>query len=316
MKLPDLQKQIVSGNFDTGYIFVGEEVAVMDIYLKKMAVAFEYTRVESAKEAFYRTVNRGMNPRTRLFVVRDDPDFLKNDAGWPLVFKEAKRSDVVVLIYSKLDKRSKFYKYFKDDIVEFEKLSTQILTKYIQKELPGMPEKDCARLAEMCECNYSRILLECNKIKMYSRVHDFPKTPMDLNKAMSILIEQGVIFQPIGDITFQFTDAVLVRDIKTSGKLLQQVRKKGESEILLLSVLYNGFKHILMYQGIGLNSNHISEKTGLTGWQVMNAKQKAGHYTISELVHALKVIRKVEKGIKTGQIDADISLEYAVLNIL
>ena len=130
------------------------------------------------------------------------------------------------------------------------------------------------------------------------------------------LLKQGVIYQPIGDITFLFTDAILTRNRANTAKYLLQAKAIGESEVLTLSVLYNGFKQILMVQGLGKDQSEPSKRTGLTPWQVKMAKEKQGHYSIPELVNALKVIRFVEKGIKTGAIDADVAVEYVIVNIM
>ena len=53
MKLPDLQKQIVSKNIDHVLLLFGEEVAIMDIYLDKIykATGGDVLRFDSVKEA-------------------------------------------------------------------------------------------------------------------------------------------------------------------------------------------------------------------------------------------------------------------------
>lgn len=326
MKLHELQKQIVSKELDKVYVFTGEEIGIMDIYLDKIysVVGCDVVRMDSVQEAYAKMTQRRISGAPRCFVVRDDKEFLKQDKIWGTVFSLAAKSpDYLILVYSSMDKRSKFYKQNTDMLTEFEKLSPEMLAKYISKELPGIKERDACKLAEICECNYSRILLECDKIRHY--VHSTQKSgvvngvcdeEVDFGKAMNILIEQGVIFQPIGDITFKFTDAILTRDYKNTSRYLREARQKGEPEIMVLSILYNGFKQILMVQGLGRDQSEPVKRTGLTPWQVKMAKDKQGHYSISELIEALKIVRFVEKGIKTGQIDADVSLEYVIVNIM
>ncbi|HUM41539.1 MAG TPA: hypothetical protein PKI14_01160 [Fervidobacterium sp.] len=319
MKLHELQKQIISKELDKVYVFTGEEIGVMDIYLDKIysIVGCDVVRMESVQEAYAKMTQRRISGAPRCFVVRDDKEFLKQDKIWNTVFSLADKSpDYLILIYSSMDKRSKFYKQNTEMLTEFEKLSPEMLAKYISKELPGMKERDACKLAEICECNYSRILLECDKIRHYAHRTQKSNGVVDFGKAMNILIEQGVIFQPIGDITFKFTDAILTRDYKNTSRYLREARQKGEPEIMVLSILYNGFKQILMVQGLGRDQSEPVKRTGLTPWQVKMAKEKQGHYSISELIKALKIVRFVEKGIKTGQIDADVSLEYVIVNIM
>lgn len=320
MKLHELQKQIVSKELDKVYVFTGEEIGIMDIYLDKIysVAGCDVVRMDSVQEAYAKMTQRRISGAPRCFVVRDDKEFLKQDKIWGTVFSLANKSpDYLILVYSSMDKRSKFYKQNTEMLTEFEKLSADMLSKYISKELPGIKDRDSCKLAEICECNYSRILLECDKIRQYiAAVKRHTGQSMDYGAALTLLVESGVIFQPIGDITFKFTDAILTRNYKDASRYLREARQKQEPEIMVLSILYNGFKQILMVQGLGRDQSEPVKRTGLTPWQVKMAKEKQGHYSISELIEALKIVRFVEKGIKTGQIDADVSLEYVIVNIM
>lgn len=315
MKLHELQQQIISKSLDKLYIFHGEEVGIMDVYLSKLysIVSADVIRLETVQEAYTKMSQKKLAGGSRCFVVRDDKDFFKNDKVWNKVFTHVNNSsDYLILIYSSMDKRSKFYKQNADKLTEFEKLSADMLSKYIIKELPGMSTKDATELAEICECNYNRIMLECDKIKQYAS----SKLTDNYGACMQKLIQQGIIYQPIGDITFKFTDAILTRNFEDTAEYLRQARLKAEPDIMVLSILYNGFKQILMVQGLGKDQSEPVKRTGLTAWQVKMAKEKQGHYTIPELVNALKVIRFAEKGIKTGQLDSEVSLEYVIANIM
>lgn len=316
MKLSDLQKQIVSKNLDRVLLLYGEEVAIMDIYLDKIykATGGDVFRFDTVKEAYAKLVQRRITTgNSRVFVVRDDKDFFKADKEWGKVFTAAESgADYLIVIHSTMDRRSKFYKQNQERLCEFEKLSSSVLANYIEKLLPGMSTKEKEQFAELCECNYSRILLEADKVRHYAQSIN----TNDYAQCIVKLLKSGVIFQPIGDITFLFTDSILTRNKKDTAKYMLRAKAIGESEILTLSVLYNGFKQILMVQGLGSDQSEPSKRTGLTPWQVKMAKEKQGHYSIAELVNALKVIRFVEKGIKTGAIDSDIAVEYVIVNIM
>lgn len=315
MQLSEVQKQIIDKNIDKYFLFFGEEVAIMDIYLNELygVMEAEVIHCDTVQEAFARMVQKRLAGGKRCFVVRNDKEFFRNDKVWHTVFSQAEKgNDYLILIYATIDKRSKYYKRNTQKLVEFEKLSIDILANYIDNELPGVSHKYRVKLAEVCDRCYSRILLECDKVRHFVSVN-----PNYTNQsALAYLIETGVIFQPIGDITFKFTDAILTRNFADTALYLQQARQKQEPEVMVLFILYNGFKQILMVQGLGKNQNDACKRTGLTAWQVKMAKEKQGHYSISELVNALEVIRFVEKGVKTGQVDSDVSLEYAIINIM
>lgn len=313
MKLHELQKQIISKELDKIYLFTGSEVGIMDIYLDKMksATGCEVLRYDFVHEAYSKMVQRSISGEPKILIVRDDKEFLKDEKAWDKVLKNSNSSHYLILIYTALDKRSKFYKQHIDMITEFEKLDADMLSKYVLKELPGMRPGNAVRLAKVCECDYSRILLECDKVKQYALANDD-----NYDTAFEILLQDGIIFQPIGDITFKFTDSILLRDYANTAKYLLEARQKQEPEVMVLSILYSGFKQILMVQGLGDDKSDAVNRTGLTAWQVKMAKEKMGHYKITELINALKVIRFVETAIKTGQLDAEASLEYTIINIM
>lgn len=326
MKLHELQQQIVSKSLDKLYIFYGEEVGIMDVYLSKIysVIGADIVRVETVQEAYVKMSQKRLSGGPRCFVVRDDKEFFKNDKVWSKVFSLVNNSsDFLILVYSSMDKRSKFYKQNADNLTEFAKLSPEMLAKYIQKELDGIDTESALKLAEVCECNYNRIMLECDKIKNYVRgrasellTDGLYDDSMTYAKALRILLNTGIIYQPIGDITFKFTDAILTRNFAETAEYLRQARLKAEPDIMVLSILYNGFKQILMVQGLGKDQSEPAKRTGLTPWQVKLAKEKQGHYTIPELINALKIIRFAEKAIKTGQLDSEVSLEYVIANIM
>lgn len=314
MTVQDFQKQIRSGQINRVMLLYGEEVAVMDEYLVHLykAIGVRPSLLDKVSDAYKRLVQRKMTAGSRVFVVRDDTEFFKADKQWGKVFTAAESGDdYLVLIYSKMDKRSKFYKQNQERLCEFQKLSSSILANYIARLIPGMCQANCVEFAEVCECDYSRIKLEADKVRHYMAV-----TGMNASAATKELIQNGVIYKPIGDITFQFTDAILTRDVRQAFEYLLKAKAVAEPSVLTLSVLYNGFKQILMVQGLGRDQSEPVRRTGLTAWQVKMAKEKQGHYSIAELIDALKIIRFAERGIKTGLIDDDIAVEYVMANIL
>ena len=54
MQLPELQKQLVEKIIQPFYVFVGEEMGIMDIYMQKIAevVGADLKRVDSLKDIF------------------------------------------------------------------------------------------------------------------------------------------------------------------------------------------------------------------------------------------------------------------------
>lgn len=308
MNLQELQKQIINKNFDNLYIFLGDEIAVQKIYINKIKeiTGLELQYVEDLKSIYNKLSSNNIFNVKKLYVVIDDIDLTKQEKIWQDL--QSKINDnIIIFKYNNLDKRSKFYKYFTQKIVEFNKLSNEVLTQYIKKEI-SLNNKNCEELINICGNNYNQILLEIDKIKNYSN-------PLDSDDYLfEQLNNQGAFHKEISDITFEFIEKVLKRDIKAIYELRKKLIQIGESNIKLLSLLYTNFKTILLIQSC--NSKDICKTTGLQYYQVKYNQDKLDYYTISELVNILRNIQKVEKGIKTGTIDEVISLDYLLVNIL
>lgn len=314
MNIQELQKQIINKEFDKLYIFLGEEIAIQKIYINMIAqkTGLELQYVEDIKSVYNRLSNNNIFNINRLYVILDDMDFTKQEK----IFNELQSKigdNILIFKFNSLDKRGKFYKQFEDKMVEFNKLSDEVLIKYIQKELPPLSIFNCQKLIDICNSNYNQILLEIDKIKQYG-IKYYVDLDDIVNDAFVELEKQGAFHKEILDITFTFIEKVITRDIKAVYELQKKLKQINESNIKLLSLLYNNIKTVLLIQSC--KSNDICKTTGLQYYQVKYNKDKVNYYSAGELVHALKLIQKVESGIKTGEIDEQISLDYLLINIL
>ena len=313
MNIQELQKQIIDKQLNNLYIFLGEEIAIQKIYITKI-VEIKNLEIQYVEE--YKQIHNNLNVNNlfdtkKLYVILDDLDILKHEEAWQEINPNG---NIIIFKYNNLDKRNKFYKQFENRIVEFNKLSDEVLIKYIQNLLPMLCKENCKRLIDICDSNYNQILLEVDKIRM-SLGYPY-NTPFDKNVdyTFDVLLKQGAFHKEISDITFTFIEKVIRRDIKQIYELQKQLKQIGESNIKLLSLLYNNFKIILLIQSC--KSNDICKTTGLKSNEVYFNKDKTGYYSIGELVRALRIIQKTEEGIKTGKIDEEISIDYFLNNIL
>ena len=310
----DLMKQINSKTVPHYNIFFGEEIAVMKIYQQKVLdIGYRPVYCDTVQQAVSMATKKTLDNSTKCFIVQDDLDYQKQDKIWQKVENIFnKSSHIIILKYSTLDKRKAFYKHHEANLVYFEKLSEEVLSKHIKTALQGKANEDTINnIINICENDYNRILLECDKILKYAKV-----SGRSVDESFNTLVEQNIIYQPIGDITFKITDSILLRDYNNVYKFIYLAKLKQEPAILVLSVLYDGFKQILMVQGLGSDRTNAAKRTGLTPWQVKQAMEKMGAYSLKELVSAMDTIRDIEQGIKTGTIDDDVALDCAVLNIL
>lgn len=321
MEIAELQSVIREGKPKGCYILTGPEGAVQRVYLNMMAekAGLAVVRLDSASDAIRAMTQHTLSPEKRLYVVFDDVAFTKAEKAWNTVFSRAEATQHVLLLqYSKLDGRLKFSKRNKDRICVFDTLGPDIAAKYVQKEIPNLHPDVAEMLAEACGYDYSRILTETDKVRQYfnarSRFEQEQRSREDawtIDDAALELIHDGVIYRPIGDITFSLTDAIMYRAPGETMQYLAQALAKGEPELVVLTVLYNNFRALLLVQGLGADRRDAAKRTGLTPFQVKLASEKIGHYKLAEIQSNLRMLQEIEYGIKTGTFDAAVALAYA-----
>lgn len=307
MNLQELQIQIKNKTLNDYYLFLGEEIAIQKIYINKIAdiLKLEIQYVNDYKSIYNKLNSNDIFNTKKLYVILDDADIIKQEKIWEDI---QPNGNIIIFKYNNLDKRNKFYKHFENKIVEFNKLSDEVLTGYIQKEI-NLSGENCKKLIDICGNNYNQILLEIDKLK------NIEGTGLNyFNDKFIYLERQGAFHKEISDITFEFVEKVLKRDIPAVYDLQQKLNQINESNIKLLSLLYTNFKTILLIQSC--TSNDICKTTGLQYYQVKYNQDKLDYYSIGELVNILRTIQSIEKGIKIGTIDEIISLDYLLVNIL
>lgn len=311
MEVSQVKSDIKQNTLKPIYIFTGSELEVMNIYLKQMSIQYrQLTRMDTFRQVHNDCKVAKIMGSPKLYVVRDDNEVLTNEKIQKLLTNiDWLKVNILVLVFTTIDKRSKFYKAYKDTIVEFKPLESPILKKYIQKQIP-LSDKNCDKLIEVCEGNYGRILLEIDKIKRYQEVY---KKDIFPNDAFNLLLNDGTIYQPPKDAIFDFVDAVLDRNSKCFD-LYRQCLEVGEASMVMLSVLYNNAKQTLQVQSC--QSKDISKSTGLTGWQIQNARKYVGRWKTWELVNILKIVRSMETGIETGKVEESMAVPYVLVSIL
>lgn len=306
MEITDVKQHIKTGEFQKIYIFHGPEHTIMKMYLKMMADKgnYELSYADSLMDVMTGAKTKSLVPVRHLYVIMDDKEYLTNEKIRQK-FKGLK-DDIVVFYYSTTDKRLKFWKENKDTAVEFTRLNDQVLTKYIQKEAPFFTDDMCKELIDVCDGDYGRILLEIDKMKQYCRAE---KVKGDY--VFRKFIDEGVIYNAPYDAIFDFVATFLERTPSKAYDLLQQSKAIGEANLTLLAVLYNNIKTLLQVQ-----STNDCKAAGINKWQANNVLPFKGNYKNGELVKAMKLIRSVEKGIKTGTMPDDLAVEYIMVSIM
>ena len=318
MELIDLMKKISKNDIPHFLILFGEEQKIIDIYINNIRDKIQAKKVlkESVSSVVKNIGKKSIDKCKKLYIVTEDIAFTKLEDNWESVKNEINK-DYVILRYNSLDKRSAFIKKNQQNIVEFSHLSDEVLQQYIQRDLPDLSDENVSKLISYCNNDYGRILLEVDKIwqTQSSRLSNF-NINLDSNDCFEELDKQGLFHKEIGDITFELTDAVLGGYPEKAIQKLDEAKRKGEPAMMISSILYNGFRNLLAYQGLGKNKQGAMERTGMTKGELWGCTKNVGGYSIEEVKRNMLFCQKVESGIKMGTIDEDIALEYLVLSCL
>lgn len=310
MNLAELKKSIVDKNLDNVYIFTGDEIKIMNIYTHQIAKVQNriLTRKDTVAEIFKTLKIAKLTKESNVYVILDDFAFLKEEKYWEQLMT-ATKDHTIILIYSHLDKRGKFYKTYKDKICEFEKLNEVMLAKYVQKEI-DLTTDSAKQLSLMCDNSYNRILLEVDKLKNLSQVYNIKH-----EEAFGKMLKEGLIYTQETEIVFKLVDAICKRDVETTFKLLKDLDVTKESPIAILSLLYTNIKSILLVSVCPPGAK-VSETTGLTGWQIKMVYEKGYHYEPSELLDIMGQIKYTDEAIKIGKIEPQNAIPFLVANVM
>lgn len=318
MDVATLKAKIKSKQLPSYLIFSGPEWKVQQLYINQIAkvTGKDIKRIDDISSMYSKLRNRSFVQKGVIYIVRDDKELMNSEKLQQQISNGLLGDNMLIHLLTTVDKRTKFYKQYKDSIVEFEPLNDVVLKKYILKEIK-LSERNIQRLIDICEHDYGRILLEIDKIGRYidGCIREYGK-PCDVNidEVFQSLLEDGTIYEPPYDAIFDFVDAILDRKVNRAFDLLQQSYDVGEATMVMLSVLYNNAKAVLQVQTY--RGDKITEGTGLTGWQIKNAKGHVGKYSENELIYIVQLIQKIESGIKTGKMEDEFAMQYLLSRIL
>ena len=303
MKINELITQISKKEFNRIYIFTGDDWKLMQLYVDKIC------NVANTERKYCNTIYDVINSlngvslftANNCFVLRDDKD-MQDESKFNKI-KTILGNNILILIYTHIDKRNRFYKQNNANIVEFEKLDTNTLLNYCSKQI-DLNVANMRHLIEICENDLGRILLEIDKIKHYGGNSD---------ETFELLLPKNLIYEPPTDAVFDLVDAILKYDSKRAYEMLQNCKEIGEANLVILTNIFNNAKQVLQVQSY--KGSDAEQETGLSSWQIRKARERGGVYSNRELINIMKVVQKIEEGIKTGKIEDEMSVEYLMEEI-
>lgn len=312
MNIMELKKTIDSGELKGLFIFHGDEHEILETYIRNISNKLGgYVLADSVLSVYRSLSKKSLFANTnRMFVVRDDKDFITDEIIWKDLHKKLETKNMCLIVkYVKLDSRSKFVKHFDERITNFETLSAEVLRKYIQKDAK-LTKEQTDKLITMCGNNYGRIKLELDKLRNVAEYFNLSD-----ENAMKLCLNSGSIYEEESGEVFDFIDAVLTRNAKRIYELKYESERRNDNPLLILSLLHTNVKNVLQIQTLGNNKN-AAEITGLSPYQVKSAFKYANRYNCKELIRFIRLIKYCDECVKNGTMSADTVIDYILVNVL
>lgn len=287
MELVQLKHDIKTKKLKKFYIFTGTELGVMGIYISEIG---NVLKADSVADIWKKLTVKNLKNESYVFCVKDDKDFLKNTELHNELDKTIKYG-TLILIYQEMDKRSKFYKQFKDCIIEFKAMTKAQLVKHFLKSknsIVDLDKKEIEYLVDKCNNDYTQITLEMDKIKHY------PYTIHNMYDVIDEIVESQQDWN-----VFTFTNALLNGNVNKAIEVLQFLLNTGISSIQILAVMYKTFRDAAMVLGTNGDYKRISDSTGINTWEVTKILNNCD-FSQQECMAAIDVIREVDTGVKQG----------------
>ena len=307
MEVQELKQMIKSADIPNFLIFIGDEWMVKKIYIEQISkvkkLGIKY--IDAVSDIASSVGSKSLFNQNYLYVCTDDKEFMTEEKLQQKVIENLS-DNMLILQLTSVDKRLKFTKTYNNSIVEFKTLNEAVLKRYIQKEI-DLNDAKCEQLMEICEYNYGRCLLEIDKIKRIMGESDTP------NISFNLLLVDGTIHVPPKEALWDFIKAVLQNKPKLAFDLYADLKAVEAPTLSILSNLYNNTKQLLQVQTC--TSKDIAKTTGLTAWQIKNAKECVGRWRPGDLVYLMRLIQQTESSIKSGKIEESIAVEYILTSL-
>lgn len=276
--LVSFQKDIRTNNLKPFYILYGEEIGLMNVYLNQMGNVVRETSVSTVWKTL---TQKGLVSNRRIFAVRDDKDFLSNESRWKRL--PDVRYGTLVLMVTKIDKRSKLLKAFPDNCVEFEKMTDAQLKRHFVSKYSTIDGDMIEMVIQFCLNDYSRIDNELDKLSR-------------LKKVDADVVETIVKHKTEIDI-FSLVDDVLEYRPEQAIMKVTELLAKGESPIGLLTLLYQNFNNACLVLGADEPKEaNLGIKQFLINKIVYNFQ-----YELDSAFEGMAILGQAIEGIKNGR---------------
>ena len=294
MKIEELKNLIEQNNY-RGEPFIFNEVNNCDFivhqYINDLVLRnnFQLVNVDSIKKIPFNTNNflSFSNDNYFYLYTTDSGEELRNIVNF--------KNCCIVYIGKKLKDVLDIEEY----IINIPKIENWQIKDYVYSRGAGVDRKDLDYLLELTNSDLWRLEKELDKIEIFDESYR--------KEIFKQFIKNGIFNDLTTYNTFSFTETKVF-------EIYQKLHEMETNYMGVIALLYNNFRNIIKIQ---LSPNPSPENTGLKPNQFYAIKKNSiGYYNKDELLHIFDLLTKIDKQIKTGEIEVDKSIEYLLVNIL
>lgn len=288
----DLMSDIRANKLKPFYIFIGEEIGLMNVYLGQIKP--NVIRESSILTTLPSLTQRSLIDSNRVYAVRDDKDFIANESRWKRL--EDIRYGTLIIMYTKVDGRSKFLKQFEDNVVTFDRMTSSQLLNHFAKSV-NFPTPLLEQIIELCERDYSRISNELDKLNRVS---------LPTEEAVNTIVHRDVEFQ-----IFEAVDSVIRYEPVKAFEYVEILLATQENVLGFLTLLYNQFSAAARILG----TSDAKESTVNIKQFTINKIKSNFNYSLDSAFQGMTIIGDIIEGIKSGLYTDTNAVQICLLKI-
>jgi len=326
--MKQLKKRIKEKSFENIMLLSGEEIFLLEMYRKKIVdlilgdgeVSMNYTVFSESKITFDAIedsiITLPFLSKSRVVVLENSDIFSKKKSKLAEKLldriQDMPTTTYLILIESKVDKRTKLYKTIKKvgGIYTFDLLNEMELIRYIGQELGKVPlkiaEKDARYMIQHVGYQLTLLHNELGKLGNYARGQE-----VVTKKEIQIICLRSVenkIFELVACLGQKKRN----RALKLYHNLLAS--KEPANRILFMLVRQFRLNHrVKLYSQSGMTQGGVAKKMKLQSFIVRNCLAQSKAFTIEQLEEALIECYQVEVDIRLGIYKPEMAVEQLLI---
>lgn len=326
--MKQLKEQIKSGNFQTCYLFYGNENYLKKYYMEQMKQAIIPVGMEmmnldvlegkqvSSGQIIDAAETLPFMTDKRLIVIKESELFQsgrKDETEKTAAFlSKLPETTCLIFIESQIDKRNKLYKQMDKfgRIVEFATPKESELAVWLQKGFKKyhkqISPKTAAYMIRTVGSTMEALVEELQKLIAYKN-HETEITEDDIDAICTKSLETKI---------FDLVAAIGNKNSSKSLEIYGNLMLLKESPIMVLTMITRQFRLILeskILRGMGVDTEGIAKRMGQRSFVIRECLKQGGNFSESLLKQAMKECLETDIAIKTGKMDGTLAVEILII---